>query len=546
MKRQDATLFLKGWLGFFLQFIQTAFVFFAMQSRALRKTIQESWSNEKARRFASRLWRVAEEDVRPIVLVGCANELAQTYLSDQIDIPEPEDGYALSTLGFFALVYSSKFVVSAIVSGYLFRKKLQFGVRMLAITLEATDVARSAVQIKNICEEEGCNTLRYLKGAVRDNVNYWVSDVLIRGVELIPVMGTTTATILSVYHQGRYVMTLVLPICNRHQEVYIIENPGLIMSHGFTYQFLSTVVPITIEYTTGFSREIYQSPLSQLFLIMQVSLAARMELPQPVSKAKRAIIDPVTLLVALIDLVFEVVLLGLKRYIPQRVANSEGSSIPWDKLLSGLSRIWSNPVVQRILFFILPRMLQSLHRFRNDQLISQHWESWRGEALIVIRMIKDYLSNPLVIAAAKMKTITVEVLHNTQLNLPKFVTRFLIDLARIPDIVNRLGDLERFLEAAYAGDPQAIIPSIKPYIEDVRPEAETATSGANSLTDDEDGVNLAPVLEKPVAASSVAADEDGIDLSQLPGFFNRTKTPPPVQAVIDDDEEGLNLDMLFK
>lgn len=564
MSGQDLKLFVKACFATLLQFIYTTLVFIALQPRALARAIYSSYSHDKARRLGSHLLRVAVEDVTPMLMVRYGNDLLQNYDPEQSQSQNPETGYTLTALGFLVFVRSMQFAADAIAKGYIFRKTVQFGVRMVALTLEATDVANSNVTPMTICQEQHCNPLRFLKGSVRANLNYGIIEVLIKVVEYIPTVGPSASMIITIYHQGRYVTTLILPICNRHQEVYMVENPEFVLSQGFVYQSLSSVVPIGIEYLTSIPRVYYQSPMSQFLLIMQVSIAARMDLPKAVGKSTRYLTEPLALLSVVLDVIFEVVLLGLKRYIPQQFEKG-GSPIPWDKVTSCILQIWSSPLVQKIRFFLLPRMLQSLHRFKNDPLISQHWESMRMDTLTIIREIQKYRRRPAVKTLIKTRKLTVEMAHQLW-NLPRFATRFLIDFLQAPGVSNRLGDWERYLEQAFAGEPQSIIPGNKSFNADREPLSLPLTPREHPLADTDAEVNLAlihgiEVQEIARAESSEPStsnpqslrpsDEEDIDWSALNRhsvFSKPAKNDAQIGGIrkhIADGDDEINFDAVF-
>jgi hypothetical protein len=250
----------------------TTMAYSLQQVGAVPSLVRSAVSHEPTQQLLSHLGRIAVEDLVPITLVNYANQLLQS--SGQQYLDDYEDDTLLSA---HTLLVSTLYLLQAATWAFKTRQQTQFLIRSAVLTIEAPGLVNEAHENPrfSICKKEECSTLRFAQGSVRDLVTYLATEGAISLLSYTPVIGGPLSSSLSVYHRGRYVLTVVLPeVCNRHQITYLKENSELALSLGLGHFASSSLVNSVIHSMTGIPLTLYGNQVEQLMLITHMLLAA--------------------------------------------------------------------------------------------------------------------------------------------------------------------------------------------------------------------------------------------------------------------------------
>lgn len=426
--------------------------YLCQQISALPKVAYSLVFHQQTQTVASHLVRIGIQDILPMAAVSYANNSlqhrGQTYLNEQ----QPDE----TLLSVDTLIQSSLILLNMACWIYTKRRGMQALARTVTLIVEASSAWTDKIPKMKICEEEQCTTLSIVQGSFQDLVSYYAVEGLIKLVGFIPIVGEGTASVLSIYHNGRYITTLLLPICSRHQELFLKEYPEFALSQGLALAGTSTLASWMIESSTGVPRDYYESAVHQLLLIAQVGIAAHGKIPKPVKKNSRNIPDPVALYVGAINFTVDLVIEGGKKKLPSLFNKGASYSIPWDEVPNAARAVWANPVVTKITWVFLPRMLQNSQQFIDDPLISYHWEGLKQKAVDELNNANETSKKYMIRAAVAVPNATTETVWFFA-GTPKILTRFVLAILGNRSFQNMLADERRTIEGMHSGPAPSIL-----------------------------------------------------------------------------------------
>lgn len=535
---QEAWTKVKNGVGLLAEVVTNTVYYLCQQPAAAARASYAALTHDKTKRLAKHLLHVGVDDLVPIVLTSYLNDEIQRQGQAYAASSAEDDSYNPSQL---YLQSALLFLVNAVALGYITRKKMEFFVRMMAVNLEAADVAYEQNPSMTLCQEEECSSLRKFKASNKDVISYFSTKIFIRLVGLVPTVGESVSYVLDLYHEGQYVATMMIPLCGRHQEQYLREYPEFALAQGLMLQATTTYVPValeglaravtlgmtsfvpwavgsmtdhhmtnvvanfaaeTIESIPGLASIYYKNLLGKFLLVGQVMIASHMVLPPPVKKSTRNLPpDPIVIFVGFVDISFEVVLAGLKKLVPILLKRPEPSIIPWGEVITCIEQTWSNPWVDKAKPYLLPPMLQSGENFIKDPLINRRWESIRTEVIAVLRGIEDARKTYLAQAAMKGPGLTA-LSVNFIWGIPKFLTRRLVEILKSDVSMAKVSDLRRAFEGLYTGEIPRLPLIISadegdPEFHSPKPVSTGTSIVINELPDDAEA--------KPLPASSEAS-----------------------------------------
>lgn len=405
-------------------------------------------TKEKISNLAKGGARIIVEDAIPLTVISYFYQVlaqqGENYLEENPDEDWLSANTALS-MGLF-LMWGAHWIYST-------RKQTQIAVRTTVLALEAGGVFNSIRQTPSmdLCIEKKCTTLRFLKGSFRDIIEYWATKAAIAFIGYVPVVGGKLAAVFDVYHNGRYVTTLVLPeLCGPDQERYLREYPELALANGIMHYVLSKFVCSMIEHYSGIPSVFYESTVRQFLLITQIGIASQMSLPPAVKEPKRNIPDPIAAYESAIGFVVDTTALGLKKKIPEMLKKQTVPVIPWEKIPGYAQFIWSNPVSENVIKRLLvPRMLRSEKAFINDPVIP--WPLLRKRIIAAIKNIEDVKAHPLTKIALLSPSTTAEIARPI-FGTPKAVVELLLNLMKNEEVMRRLGVVRNHVGGLHPGE----------------------------------------------------------------------------------------------
>jgi hypothetical protein len=507
--------------------------------------------NESSRRVVSHVARIVGVDMLPAIIASYTMAMIRRQTEDYQE--ENPDAAFLSTYLALQAGIALLGVANAI---YQHRERIKTTVRMGVVTLESGSAFNelNANQM-TLCAEQKCNLQRRLQGSMRDLVSFFLTEGAISLVEMAPWGGGSLAAVLKVYHRGGYIMSLVVPLCNRHLVTYKIENPELVVALGLSQATLSLVASQVLEFTTGVPATYYQSFVTQITLLMSIASATQMRLPAPVVESKRPMRDPVVVFQSGIGIVFDTFAKGTKQQIPQllKFFKQPPSDIPWGAVFSYGERVWEHPYARLIEFIFLPHLVRSSEGFKKDTIIAPNWDEYRLTIIGVISAIEDIKRDYFV--AVKLATWDPKKAAkalNKLFGLNKPLTELLINLIGNRDFMARLSDARRQLEAMTASDAPLI---------NRTPNALQSRNSSMSIKGENQGANeyvsgvgLAParpvsevVRQMPQASSPSLSARKVVAISQASSLAmpvsevvqSSSQTPPSALLLGDDASSSL-------
>lgn len=430
---------------------KTALTVLGLPQAALRASSSVIW-HPNIRRIGINVGRIAIESSIPIALSYVNNEIqsrGREYLDD-----EPNDEW----LSVDTFIITSLVLLNSSLWIFQKRQKLATLAHVGILNLEASNAVAHRLPETKICQD--CTTMRFMKGSFRDLLTYWSTELLIEGLRFIPVVGEGVATGLSIYHNGRYVATLLWsPYCGRHLDENLREYPEFALAQGLSHAGTSWLVSYLVELGTGVPRTYYESTVQQLALVGQVIVAAHSDLPVPVKQSQRLVIDPVGCYEGVVKFSIDVVLSGLKKELPPRAKVvirpllnmlPQTPTIPWDKVGQVVVIIWSNPVSGVIKFCVLPSILQGQKQFVNDPLVSHNWRGLRDKtvgAIIDMEVVSKKYAIRMVSTVPEATGEAVQVVMGT----PKILTEIILRILRNHAFMDFLAQKRRVLEGIHSG-----------------------------------------------------------------------------------------------
>lgn len=408
----------------------------------------------RARKLAKNLGRVAIEDVAPYIFFAYAysliEEMGQGYLKgygDDENLLSVKTGLQLGLYGLWAInmIYSV-------------RKKTQFTLRASLLTIEAASMFNQEKEHlpMTLCVDEKCSTLRFLKGSIRDLIEYWATNAAIYFVGFVPVAGGKLAAAFSVYHNGRYVMTTMCPkLCAPHQAEYLREYSELALAHGITHYVLTQYISSMIAQYSGVPAYYYETIVQQILLILQIGIASQITLPPPVKKSQRQIPDPIASYQKIIGISVNIVGSGIREQLPNLLKGNE-PMVPWEKVPDYLYDFWFHPAVEWIKFFIVPRMLRNLDKFSNDPAI--RWDELRTVLLDALGNVQT-VSEDTLVKTARWAPNTSAGMVSAIFGMPKPLIATILNLMNNAMFMNSLGRARNLIAGGYRGKAPQLLPS---------------------------------------------------------------------------------------
>ncbi|STX52900.1 Uncharacterised protein [Legionella busanensis] len=423
------------------------------------KTAASVLTHAPTRRIAYNVARILVEDIAPYVAINYVFDSLKKYTQDELI---EKDAPWVSTSTF---LQTSLALLQVALWAYNTRRKTQATVRMTVVAIEA---AKSLSTVNNdlpkqVCIDENCDLFRYVRGNFRDLTTFWATEVALSLVGYLP-LGDKIVPVLSVFHRGRYALTMVLPdLCQRHQVEYLKEYAELPITLGI-HEFISTtLLSWGIESLTGIPRHYYKPFVAQAMLLTQISVVAHSRLPPPVIQSQRKIIDPVGAYQSFIGFIFDIVSSGLKKQLPL-LLQGPPTNIPWQTIYNLAKEVQKNPYTQKIETIILPRMLHSSEAFISDPVIQPYWLYLRERSILALKAIENSKESFLKISkvatvdpgkAAKLMLIKVAVYDPQKaakllwliFGIPKSIGREVLTLLGKKEFMLDLGSIRRKLES---------------------------------------------------------------------------------------------------
>jgi hypothetical protein len=424
-------------------------IYMLEQVPVIPKVVRSIILHQPTQQVARHIIRITLEDLAPLALVSYISQCLQDKALESLD-----DEKHTTWINTDTTVQVAIYVLQAATWAYTVRKKTQIAVRTILVTLEAPYQLNRVTDAlpMTICSDERCSRLRFLQGSLRDMTTYWATEAAISLSSYIPIAGGSLAAMLTVCHRGRYVLTVALPdLCNRHQMIYLQEHPELALSLGIGHATGSWFINSLVQTTTGIPFIFYASTIEQFMLIVQISIAAHIQLPKPTKASTRSDVDPVRMYQNTIGFLFDVVSLGLKMKIP-RMLNNGGSrsaadiitSAPWSSAIKYTKMIGQHKLMQTL----LPSMVRDRTSFLRDPIVHSIWPSLQIPVLKTLQSIENVSNSRAIRLSSQIPTVTSTIVE-TFLGTPKFMTRFALELMRNEIFLSGIRSLRLTIERFY-------------------------------------------------------------------------------------------------
>ncbi|WP_133130429.1 hypothetical protein [Legionella yabuuchiae] len=428
------------------------------QGKALPAFTKSFIDHASTRTVANHLFRIAYEDVIPLVLVTYGTDLihaqCNTYIAD-------EDEQSSATTIF--ILKSSLHLLETATWIFKVRKQTQLFVRTAIVTLEAPllfNKNRSS-PVMTVCTEAHCSTLRFVQGSLRDIVTYYSTELAISSLRYLPVAGNTLASFLLTYHNGRYLVSVALPeMCNRHQVLYLRQHSELAFSLGIGHAISSRTVNFLLEVLTKIPASYYASSVEQLIFIFHMNVAAHLTLPNPPKALTRTIRDPIHLFQSTIGFVFDALLVGLKTKIPSLLPNQQPGGLiqtikraPWREIRNIHLWITSNSNAR----IFLPKLLHDLPSFLNDPIIKSNWPALQQSMLSLLNTIESLNQSRTIRWLSYTPNVTSR-LNETMTGTPRLITTVALQLFTDPEFMRFATRLKNQLEELQMQSSFRLIP----------------------------------------------------------------------------------------
>lgn len=497
-------------------------VYLKKQIAALPEFLYSIYNHPPARMIASHIWRITWEDLLPLATLNYLNDNLQSEADNYLQDHQDDSMVSLSTI-----LQMGVGLLQAGMWVYNTRKKTQLLLRVSILSMETNNTLHAdskARGARELCQDEDCSKLRFLKGDVRGAASFWSSELAIYLLNLgfsmleseklnwISPAGWYTAqigygltTTLSIYNRGRYVTTLVLPdLCDRHQQVYMKEYPELALSLALSHAGVSWLATFAIQRITSIPPVYYQT-LIQFILIAQIGLASHMKLPPPVKNSLRSIPDPIAAYQSVIGFIFDTFALGLKKTLPQ-LLKGKRSEINWGEWLRMGQAGWNHPGTAAVRFILLPKMLYSFKGFTQDAVIAPNWQSLRITLIDAIKTIEAVHRNYVAKTMVKAPKLTAETLWLV-FGTPKAATKSMVKILRNKEFMAQLSDFRRELQSMHTQKrPQVLYDSKTPRLR----EAPSPFFSAPASASDDEPLQNQPSVSKVIEGSQKKPGEDEV------------------------------------
>jgi hypothetical protein len=466
-------------------------------------------SDATARPWLKDLGRILKQDVAPMFVANYLNYLAQdAYKEDQDPATE-------------AMLYG----MNILVYGYTKLKLVQFVVHASGLALVAgkqitTDTNDNNARYKLICAE--CTTMRVIKGNVLDIFGYWSTELLTAYV-IAPNFGGFPAALVSGYNSGRYVYTMITPMCNRHQMQNMQQSQALTIAMGISHWFLTALFTAAIHLLTKLVGDIYRASwnadstintaippeyysarIAQLCVVLEMLIAAKIRWPDPVVQASQGFFDPVIAYQCLIRFQVETYFYGLKRTLPPLLKGTPNTDLwtrientaehvsqmayentlnhPWRQAFLALevwrSPLWENHLVQDALLLsakglkkgvvvVVPPIFYDKQAWFDDFVLGATLEQLRQDGIDTISNLearrKELLVQWVLWLASKAPKMSA-YLASSFTGMPDVVAELLIKALNSESFMRRLVQLRRTLEGPQPQSLPVLSPEAKTFL----------------------------------------------------------------------------------
>lgn len=397
--------------------------------------------------LVNHIWRMFIENVFPIALVNGTYSYAASYLDEQ-------DNAIATTL---------KWGMWGAASIYTVGNSIQFTARFAVLSLQAGKTLTalpSRAEYKQLCVNEHCTSMRFLQGVTRDWVAFLATQRLISAVGFLPGIGVWVEAPLRVYHNGRYVLTMIIPECDRHLWSFMQEYVELALALGISHAAIHQLWVAAASSLTGLRAEDYTVQLGHLSLIVEMMVAAKMKLPPPVTKSERVTYDPLIAYQRLVRFLFDTLAKGLKVTLPPvlKQMSTMGAANFLVQKVKALPEhtLWQNPLVhyptsslKQLLMGLLPEMLYRIDAFAEDPVIHPTWAPLREDLIkSIMWMQKEHqnYSTQLVISLASLDPKTSAAWTSFWFGVPELFIELLVKLVANQAFIHRLVEFRQVLE----------------------------------------------------------------------------------------------------
>lgn len=427
------------------------------QVGVLPKVVYEAVNHPPTKKWVKHLAHITAVDLIPLVLVSYTHHLLQTMGQNYLNQQNDPEGEPLTTNSYMA-IQTGLYLLSVANWTFSTHQKLKLLVDTTLVTLEAP-VAVNGIHASppsTICVEANCSTLRFLQGSVRDLTTYFATEAAISLVGFVPIIGGTTSAMLTVYHRGRYVLTVVLPdLCNRHQMIYLREHSELALSLGLGHAASAHVVNSMIESATGISPIFYKATIDQITLLTHMAVAAQLRLPPATLSSNRSQIDPVQVYQDGIGYTFDIFSKGLKTMLLHRErprsVKEMVKTVPWTKISANIDRVRSFPLA----YILLPKSLLSFQAFIHDPIARDLWPVIQDKLINALKLFQTIKEHSAVKLSSKAPEAAITLIWLI-LGTPKPITRILLQLLSDDEVIEQLHQWQIQLEGLSCDGPKKI------------------------------------------------------------------------------------------
>jgi hypothetical protein len=414
------------------------------QVTALPRLAASMVRHEGTRRVAKQVLQVAAYDVAPIVIGRMAQAVVQQKIAATTKNPdEPSDWSDLMLVTFLNTLSWGVWIL-------VLRKRIGFQTHVLLLNLEAPLLInddRHDQAVDDVCQREKCSSARVLQGIGRDLVEFYATEAAILGIGYLPY-GEAVSASLSVYHRGRYLLTIIWPeLCNRHQMMSLSVHSALALSLGIgiwganylSLRALDNLIQVpnafytselgmwaanylsldTLKTLTQIPMAFYARELGQLLFFLHMGIARHMHLPKAAANTSSSQ-DPLSFFQEkIIGKPFDVMCLGLKVSVQralkqgsQRDALGELLNLSWAKYLNKTKGILHHPVLR---YSLLPSVFHDYEHWSNDLILRDCWPGLLQRTINVLHQIEITRNKPLIqialLVADKLPDQTVTALN---------------------------------------------------------------------------------------------------------------------------------------
>lgn len=468
-----------------------------LQIGAIPPVLKSALNHPPTRSVYRDMLRITLEDLLPFFLVSYSNDLIQSSAQDYLDERDNPAWLSIDT----AIIVSLT-LLQSLTAAYKLRATLKASTRLAVLLIEASKPLTSidSRQEMEVCQELKCPPLRFVRGSLRRTLAYWFTKGSIFMLSYFPFIGNPLARVLTIYHNGQYIMSLALPdLCSRQQLEYLKEYPELALSLGITHAATAYLIPFLTEFGVEYlvpsdiqsyfhiesysdtAKSYYGSTLDLFLVLILVSVAAHMHLPKAVKASSRSIFDPLTLYQAVISWCIDTIGLGLKIKVPKMLKEKK-VGIPWGQILGKIESLWNHPNLRLLKKIYLPRVLQSTNGLTHDAVIKPHWEALRVTIISfieAIEKIKEKWKFPINIAVLSPKKVAK--LTRFVFGAPVAVTEIIIKLLGNSFFMEKLGEVRRWLEEMHTDVSPKV--NYNPALTRLREPTTADTGSSESLPD---------------------------------------------------------------